>query len=73
MRKREIANAANVRSANNWRLIALYRMIGYTYTGLYPDLLLHRCEIEQAIEEYVRELRVQFCKAYGSFNIGNVK
>lgn len=63
LRKREIANATSVRSANNWRLIALYKMIGYTCTGLYPDLLLHRQEIEKAVGEYLQELRLQFCKA----------
>lgn len=63
LRKREIANATSVRSANNWRLIALYKMIGYTYTGLYPDLVSHRHEIENAVEEYLQELRLHFRKA----------
>lgn len=62
LRQKEISSATSVRSANSWRLIALYKMIGYTFTGLYPDLVLHQNEIEEAIEDYVQKLKWQYCK-----------
>lgn len=62
LRQKEIANAASVRSANSWRLIALYKMIGYTFTGLYPDLVVHQSELERAIDVYVQKLKLQYCK-----------
>lgn len=54
---KEIANAATTKRANDWRLIALYSMIGYTFTDLYPDLTLHKEMIQCAINEYVAELK----------------
>lgn len=57
---KEIENAASRKSANNWRLVALYRMMGYTVTGLYPDLLLHEKEIEKTVDDYVHHLRLQY-------------
>lgn len=39
--------------ANDWRFIALFRMIGYGATGLYPNLSAHWNELQQDIDRYV--------------------
>lgn len=41
------------RYANDYRFIALFRMIGYGATGLYPDLSAHWEELQQDINNYV--------------------
>ena len=39
--------------ANNYRFIALFDMIGYGATGLYPNLSAHWEELQQDINNYV--------------------
>lgn len=39
--------------ANNYRFIALFNMIGYGATGLYPNLSAHWEELQQDINNYV--------------------
>ncbi|MEQ2705972.1 DUF6707 family protein [Phocaeicola dorei] len=39
--------------ANNYRFIALFYMIGYGATGLYPNLSAHWKELQQDINNYV--------------------
>lgn len=46
----------DIKSANEWRFIALLGMIGNTETGLYPNLNERKDEIEQKITEYITEL-----------------
>lgn len=53
LRHREIENETNLRSANEWRFIALFKMIGYASTGLYPNLSAHWEELQQDINNYV--------------------
>lgn len=42
--------------ANNYRFIALFEMIGYGATGLYPNLSAHWEELQQDINNYVSML-----------------
>ena len=60
--QKDISAAISTASANSWRLSSLYHMIGYTFTGLYPDLLLHQEEIQRAVDEYVAELKAYYTK-----------
>lgn len=55
--QKEIANATSITRANSWRLVALYKMIGCTFTGLYPNLTLHQEEIQCAIDDYISVLK----------------
>ena len=41
----------------DYQISALYTMIGYTYTGLFPNLSAHKNEIEHYIQKYVNELK----------------
>lgn len=43
--------------ANEYRFNALYSMIGYGVTGLYPQLEEHKDELEQMIDDYIQLLR----------------
>lgn len=52
----KIANAGTTSLANKYRLAALFHMIGLGATGHYPDLNLHRKELEQNIQDYVSAL-----------------
>lgn len=62
LHQKDISTAISTASANSWRLTSLYQMIGYTFTGLYPDLLLHQEEIQCAVDEYVAELKAYYTK-----------
>jgi hypothetical protein len=42
--------------ANEWRLLALFDLIGKTETGLYPNLNKCKPEIEMEIKNYISEL-----------------
>ena len=50
---KEIEEARSLNSANEWRFIALFEMIGYGATGLYPNLSAHWEELQQDINNYV--------------------
>lgn len=47
---KEIEEARSLNSANEWRFIALFEMIGYGATGLYPNLSAHWEELQQDIK-----------------------
>lgn len=56
----EIANESDIvnkKSENSYRLIDLYKMIGYGVTGFYPALEENKDELERKIEEYIMCLR----------------
>lgn len=53
----EYVESGNKSWANDYRFTALYRMIGYGVTGLYPHLEEHKEELEQTIESYIQLLR----------------
>lgn len=52
----KIASAGTTSLANKYRLAALFHMIGWGATGHYPDLNLHRKELEKNIQDYVSVL-----------------
>lgn len=52
----EYVESGNKSWANDYRFTALYRMIGYGVTGLYPHLEEHKEELEQRIESYIQLL-----------------
>lgn len=43
--------------ANKYRFTALFRMIGYGVTGLYPHLEEHKAELEELIDRYIQFLK----------------
>lgn len=43
--------------ANDYRFTALFSMIGYGVTGLYPHLEEHKAELEELIEQYIQLLK----------------
>lgn len=49
----KIDNAYSNVLANEFRMSALYRLIGYTYTGLFPNLVKDKDKIEDTIKEYI--------------------
>jgi hypothetical protein len=49
-------NDNDVKSANEWRFIALLGLIGDTATGLYPNLNKDVDKIEEVIKKYVEEI-----------------
>ena len=52
----KITSAGTSSLANKYRLAALFHMIGWGATGHYPDLNLHRKELEKNIKDYVSTL-----------------
>lgn len=56
--KIENATAAGDKSsANVWRFTALYKMIGYGVTGLFPKLEERKEELEKMINDYIQAQR----------------
>lgn len=55
--EKRIENCDTRSFANGYRLTALFRMIGYTYTGLFPNLLEDEERISEKINEYVSLLK----------------
>ena len=53
----KIQKAELTLSKCQYKLQALYKMVGYTYTGLFPNLTEKQNKIEQYIHEYVTDLR----------------
>lgn len=53
----DIADASSVRSANEWRFCALFKMIGYGSTNLFPDLVKHWDPLEEHICSYISVLK----------------
>ena len=53
----EAENSGNKKTANDYRFIALYSMIGYGVTAFYPDLEKNKYELNEKIKEYIKCLR----------------
>lgn len=53
LRQKEIEASSNKQIAYEWRFIALFTMLGYGVTGLYPNLVEHWEELKHDIDEYV--------------------
>ena len=53
-REKEIATAT---SADKWRFIALFKLIGYGATGLFPDLNNQQSVVDELVEEYIQILK----------------
>ena len=49
----------DIKSANEWRFIALLSLIGDGATGLYPHLNKGKEEIEKIIKDYIKEILKQ--------------
>lgn len=49
----EIETAYSKSLANEYRFTSLFQMIGYTYTGLFPNLLKDEEKISKLIDEYI--------------------
>ena len=49
----KIEKEENERNANEYRFLALIRMVGCGATGLYPNLSAHWNELQQDIDNYV--------------------
>lgn len=55
--KEKIANAASISSANEWRFLALFRLIGYGATGLFPCLQKEKGAVDELVKEYIERLK----------------
>jgi hypothetical protein len=44
--------------ANEWRLIALFQLVGYTSTGLFPGLNSEKDSVDRLVEEYIDKLKL---------------
>ena len=53
LRSNQIESSTSTRDANEWRFIALKTMIGYSSTGLFPNLKEHYHELSLDISEYI--------------------
>lgn len=53
LRRKDIEEEKSLHFANEWRFTALFKMIGYGATGLYPNLSAHWEELQQDINNYV--------------------
>ncbi len=49
----KIGSSTSIRDANQWRFIALKRMIGYSSTDLFPNLKEHYQQLSCDIAEYI--------------------
>lgn len=56
-REKDIANARTELHANGWRLVALFRLIGYGSTGLFPNLNSEKASIDRLVDEYIEKLK----------------
>ena len=57
-REKEIANASSEARANAWRFVALFHIIGYGATELFPNLNKEKELIDALAEEYIQKLKV---------------
>lgn len=44
--------------ANEWRLVALFQLVGYTSTGLFPNLSNEKDSVDRIVEEYIDKLKL---------------
>lgn len=56
-REQEIANASSVARADAWRFVALFYLIGYGATGLFPNLNKEIEFVDTLAEEYIQKLK----------------
>ena len=57
-REKEIANASSETRADAWRFVALFSLIGYGSTGLFPNLNKEKESVDALVEEYIQRLKV---------------
>ena len=57
-REKEIANASSEVRADAWRFVALFCLIGYGATGLFPNLNKEKELVDTLAEEYIQKLKV---------------
>ena len=57
-REKEIANASSETRADAWRFVALFFLIGYGSTGLFPNLNKEKEFVDALAEEYIQKLKV---------------
>lgn len=55
--EKEISNAATSSAANRWRFLALFKLIGYGTTGLFPNLEANKSAVNALVEQYVSLLK----------------
>lgn len=56
-REKEISNASSETRADGWRLVALFMLIGYGSTGLFPHLVKEKDIVDKLVEEYIKKLQ----------------
>lgn len=57
-RSKEIECANSEVRADGWRLVALFRLIGYGATGLFPNLNKEKDSVDKLIKEYIQKLKM---------------
>lgn len=58
-REKEISNASSETRANGWRFVALFMLIGYGSTGLFPHLVEEKDTVDKLVEEYIEKLQCE--------------
>lgn len=53
----KIANATSASSADRWRFLSLFRLIGYGTTGLFPCLQKEKVAVDKLAKEYIERLK----------------
>lgn len=53
----KIADATSASSADRWRFLSLFGLIGYGVTGLFPCLQKEKASVEKLAEEYIERLK----------------
>lgn len=56
-REKEIINATSETSANKWKFLALFHLIGYGSTGLFPDLEKNKSIVQERMDGYIQTLK----------------
>ncbi len=56
-REKEISNARSEAHADGWRLVALFRLIGYGSTGLFPKLNEEKDSVDRLVKDYIKKLQ----------------
>ncbi len=53
----KIANDTSASSADRWRFLSLFRLIGYGVTGLFPCLQKEKVAVDELAKEYIERLK----------------
>ena len=56
-KEEEISNASSETRADGWRLVALFRLIGYGSTGLFPKLNEEKDSVDKLVKDYIQKLQ----------------